>query len=316
MISRQAGRRVASTVHRKKTSGGIRQAGRRDQEALRPKERRQLLQLVLCGGIFVTLVAVKLLLPAQMSQINQTLTAALERNIDVQTVFSAVGQAFSGEEDVDNVADQIYQAVFRPGTEDNSVMNAAPAPVLEDTTVLEGLRSYRMTLHSESSGRESETGSTEQNEPAYVLYSDQNLPEDVSLEQAVLGFDYSAPVRGVISSDFGYRDHPTAGEEKFHYGVDLAADAGSAISCFADGTVTAVGESSSYGKYCIVKHQNDYSTLYAHCSRITVSSGSNVKQGEKIGEVGETGTATGPHLHFELQRNSTYLNPVYYVGKT
>ena len=95
--------------------------------------------------------------------------------------------------------------------------------------------------------------------------------------------------------------------------MDLAADTGTAIACFADGTVTAVGESSSYGKYCTVTHANGCTTLYAHCSRISVSSGAAVKEGEKLGEVGETGMATGPHLHFELQKDGVYLNPIYYV---
>ena len=146
------------------------------------------------------------------------------------------------------------------------------------------------------------------------MYSDQNLPENVSLEQAILDFDYCVPVNGTLSSDFGYREHPVEGEERFHYGVDLAADTGTEIVCFADGTVTAVGESSSYGKYCMVSHAGGYSTLYAHCSRITVSSGASVTEGQKIAEVGETGIATGPHLHFELHKDDVYLNPIYYVS--
>ena len=75
-----------------------------------------------------------------------------------------------------------------------------------------------------------------------------------------------------------------------------------------------MGESSSYGKYCIVTHSGGYTTLYAHCSRITASSGAEVARGEKIAEVGETGMATGPHLHFELHQNGAYLNPIYYVS--
>ena len=183
-----------------------------------------------------------------------------------------------------------------------------------DTTAWETLRKNRCDLsaveESSSDGVE-EMSSVES--LAYILYSGQNLPENVSMEQAILGFDYCTPVKGALSSDFGYRDHPTEGDARFHYGVDLAADSGEEIRCFADGTVLAVGESSSYGKYCIVTHQGNYRTLYAHCSRITASSGTAVRGGEKIAEVGETGMATGPHLHFELQREETYLNPVYYL---
>ena len=169
-------------------------------------------------------------------------------------------------------------------------------------------------LTEAQAGEQTSQSPTEVSTLAYVLYSDKNLPEDVSLEQAILDFDYCTPVSAPLSSTFGYREHPVEGEERFHYGVDLAADTGTAVVCFADGTVTAVGESSSYGKYCMVRHSGGYDTLYAHCSRVTVSSGAAVSKGEKIAEVGETGMATGPHLHFELHRNGVYLNPIYYVS--
>ena len=164
---------------------------------------------------------------------------------------------------------------------------------------------------AEESGQ---TGEAEVSTLAYVLYSASNLPENVSLEQALLGFDYCTPVMGTLSSGFGYREHPVEGEERFHYGIDIAADTGTAIGCFADGTVTAVGDSSSYGKYLIVSHDGGFSTLYAHCSRITASSGQAVREGQTIAEVGETGVATGPHLHFELHQGDRYLNPIYYVA--
>lgn len=135
------------------------------------------------------------------------------------------------------------------------------------------------------------------------------------MEQAVLGFAYASPLpEAAVSSEFGYREHPVQGEERFHYGVDLAAESGTPVVCFADGSVTAVGESSSYGKYLIVAHEGGYATLYAHCSAVTVSSGSAVKRGQEIAKVGETGMATGPHLHFELHEGSSYLNPIYYVA--
>ena len=74
-----------------------------------------------------------------------------------------------------------------------------------------------------------------------------------------------------------------------------------------------MGDSSQLGNYVTVSHAGAFTTLYAHCSRISVSSGAAVKAGEKLGEVGQTGMATGPHLHFELQKDGVYLNPVYYV---
>ena len=323
MTSRQAGRGISTiAAQRRKTGGrrgGARQAVRRRNEALRPQERRRLLQLVACSGIFVLLVAAKLLLPAKMAQFNERLSGALRQNMDVKAVFSAVGRAITGEDNAGGAMEDVYQAVFHPEKGETMETAALEELPLDESAALDDLREYRMkslTADQQTAEEEADakTEQTEVSTLAYVLYSDRNLPEDVSLEQAILGFDYCTPVCGTLTSNFGYREHPVEGEERFHYGVDLAADTGTAISCFADGTVTAVGESSSYGRYCIVTHEGGYSTLYAHCSRVTASSGTAVKEGQKIAEVGESGMATGPHLHFELHRDGTYLNPIYYVS--
>ena len=134
------------------------------------------------------------------------------------------------------------------------------------------------------------------------------------MEQSILNFDYAPPVPGTVTSGFGFREHPDGGGERFHYGIDLAAEEGEEIHAFADGMVTTVGESSSYGKYCIVAHPGGAVSIYAHCSRITAASGQTVALGDKIAEAGATGQATGPHLHFELQQDGAYLNPIYYVA--
>lgn len=324
MTSRQAGKRISSVAgeqrRRNTRRKGARQMGR--NEPLTPGERSQLIRLVTCGSIFVLLVIAKLALPAQMERFNEKLSAALSSNMDVQAVFSALGRGLSG--DADSAAEEVYQAVFHPAEIRETAAQAA-LPMPQETPAMDALREQREKV-SVSEAPEENVLTEAQTEDqmsrsqaeistlAYVLYSDKNLPEDVSMEQAILDFDYCTPVSAPLSSAFGYREHPLEGEERFHYGVDLAADTGTAVSCFADGTVTAVGESSSYGKYCIVSHSGGYDTLYAHCSRVTASSGAAVSKGQKIAEVGETGMATGPHLHFELHQNGVYLNPIYYVS--
>ena len=156
-------------------------------------------------------------------------------------------------------------------------------------------------------------GDTHPDGQATILYTGQNLPENVGMQQVLLNFDYQRPVKGTLTSGFGYRQHPIDGAARFHYGADIAADTGTEIVCFADGVVTATGESSSFGKYCTVEHSGGFTTLYAHCSKVTAVSGAAVRMGDKLGEVGATGQATGPHLHFALQREGIYLNPVYYL---
>lgn len=280
--------------------------------------QKGLIQFVVCAAFFVLLVAVKLLLPQKMAAVNAHLNDALERNMDVKAAFSAVGSLFTEDGAVSHAAEEVYKAVFQ--MEAPKEVQTAAQYRLEVPIALSELQHYRPADTAEPSGTEQLAGTGTESAPeeptddAYVLYSDENLPEHVSMEQVILNLDYCTPVEGQISSNFGYRQHPVEGEDRFHYGLDLAADTGTAVHCFANGTVTAVGESSSYGKYCIVNHENGCSTLYAHCSKIVTSSGKTVSRNEKIAEVGESGIATGPHLHFELQKDGTYLNPIYYVS--
>ena len=131
--------------------------------------------------------------------------------------------------------------------------------------------------------------------------------------QERLPFLSSPPLSGTVESRFGWREHPVEGGTKFHYGVDVAAQEGTAIRCFADGRVTVVGESTTLGRYVKVAHDGGYATLYGHCQEISASDGQEVRRGEVIAQVGQTGQATGPHLHFELTRGQVYLNPIYYI---
>ena len=141
-----------------------------------------------------------------------------------------------------------------------------------------------------------------------------DLPGNVDMLQRVLNFDYTDPVpAGDITSLFGARSDPLEGGGRFHYGLDIAGEEGAVISAFADGVVTAVGDSTDLGKYVTVTHEGGYSTLYAHCRRITASDGQQVRCGDPIAEMGDTGRATGVHLHFELHQDDVYLNPIYYV---
>ena len=143
--------------------------------------------------------------------------------------------------------------------------------------------------------------------------TDGKVTEKLCQFQERLPFLSSPPLDGTVESRFGWREHPVEGGTKFHYGVDVAAQEGTAIRCFADGRVTVVGESTTLGRYVKVAHDGGYATLYGHCRDIPVSDGQEVRRGEVIAQVGQTGQATGPHLHFELTRGQVYLNPIYYI---
>lgn len=115
-----------------------------------------------------------------------------------------------------------------------------------------------------------------------------------------------------VSSGFGGRMHPIAGEWRTHTGVDFAAPAGTRVLAAADGVVTFAGWRNGYGNTLEIRHGGNISTLYAHLSRFapTATVGSRVRQGEPIGFVGATGWATGPHLHYEFKVAGAHQDPM------
>lgn len=120
------------------------------------------------------------------------------------------------------------------------------------------------------------------------------------------------PVDGArITSGFGVRRHPLLGYTKMHKGVDFGAPTGTPIFAAGDGVIERAGWVGGYGNFIKIKHNGTYSTGYGHMSRFNkgIRSGTRVRQGQVIGFVGSTGRSTGPHLHFELIKNGTQINP-------
>ena len=123
-----------------------------------------------------------------------------------------------------------------------------------------------------------------------------------------------APVTGVISSAFGLRADPFTGEGKIHHGVDIAAPAGSPVKAAAPGRVIFSGFVAGYGNMVEIDHGGGWATRYGHNSANLVAAGDKVAVGQQIGLVGQTGRATGDHLHFEVQRDGKAVSPALFLG--
>ncbi len=120
------------------------------------------------------------------------------------------------------------------------------------------------------------------------------------------------PVSGIITSRFGSRESI---RRRGHSGLDIAAPKGRKIKAAASGTVIFAGYSGGYGKVVKVSHGSGIKTYYAHCSKLYVKKGQKISAGDVIAAVGSTGNSTGNHLHFEVVKNGTSVNPQNYLYK-
>lgn len=122
------------------------------------------------------------------------------------------------------------------------------------------------------------------------------------------------PVNGArLSSKFGPRKAPKKGASSYHRGIDLAIGTGTPIYATKGGTVTRAGWASGYGYLVEINHGGGFTSRYGHCSKLNVSRGQKVNQGDVIALVGNTGVSTGPHLHFEIRKAGTAVNPLNYL---
>jgi len=142
----------------------------------------------------------------------------------------------------------------------------------------------------------------------------QNLPPDAGTGTVVGGLTWVQPCYyTVLTSPFGWREHPVYGGQRFHYGVDLAAAQGTPIVATRAGVVTSATYDSAAGYYVVIDHQDGFVTKYLHMTHFIVSPGEYVSAGQKIGEMGSTGASTGSHLHFGVMQNGEYVNPMLYI---
>ncbi len=116
------------------------------------------------------------------------------------------------------------------------------------------------------------------------------------------------PLNGTITSRFGPRNPTTPTVPKNHTGIDIAANTGTVIIASMEGKVVLVSSEGDYGNHIKIQ-KDDVITLYAHCNKIYVTEGEEIKQGQEIAEVGATGNVTGPHLHFEVRKGENLVNP-------
>jgi len=146
----------------------------------------------------------------------------------------------------------------------------------------------------------------------------EDLDDALSMLGAVKGkartFPILNPVPGKdISSTFGPRSDPFLGTSAMHAGLDFRAPSGTPIRAGGAGTIVTAGWNGGYGKMVEIDHGNGLHTRYAHMSAIAVTKGDKIKAGDVVGQVGSTGRSTGPHLHYEVRRDGSAINPFKFI---
>jgi murein DD-endopeptidase MepM/ murein hydrolase activator NlpD len=140
-----------------------------------------------------------------------------------------------------------------------------------------------------------------------MLFMNRNLSDEV--------FPAGRPVSdGWLSSYFGYRIDPFTGLREFHQGVDIAGNMDEPVKAVAAGVVSYAGQRSGYGNLVEINHGKGFVTRYGHNSVIKVKVGETVSKGQVVALMGSTGRSTGPHVHFEVWRNGTVVNPLKYLN--
>lgn len=259
--------------------------------------RKNDIRLLVCAAIFLVFSLLKCSNASVFSSIRDEFTTFFEEGNTVSTMAEDIGEKvkdssseFFSSDAVKAFAEKFFSSDSNPSTEGED--KDSEDELLSSSSFL--------TLNSELSLKT-------------IVFQNSNDPSDVSREDFSIPFSYQKPVEGIISCGFGYRLHPIDKVIKFHYGIDIAAEEGTPIYSFANGTVKECGKNNIYGYYLCIKHKNNFYTFYGHCKKLYVKKGQTVQMGEQIASVGSTGKSTGNHLHFEIRKGDYKLNPTYYI---
>ncbi|MCL1820026.1 MAG: M23 family metallopeptidase [Oscillospiraceae bacterium] len=299
--------------------------------------RPQAIRLSVSLGIFLAIALIRLIDPAGAKQLGGTVDTYI--GDQTPSTIQAIGAAITGGGSIVEVFKNLSAVLTgsisedaahdEPGTRQNenpftAPANETPPPANgEESGDAEDSVPYIYTVWED----------VEYDDTIPIAYEDElvsgggfgiddtlplpfgyDAPPNVDFTRHGFDFEHIPVLDGTITSRFGYRSHPVQNEQMFHYGIDIAANSGTEIVSFADGTVASTGKSVTYGNYVLINHADGVATFYAHCDKILVKHGAKVKVGQVIALVGNTGMSTGPHLHFEVRHNGRLLEPVYYTN--
>ncbi len=267
------------------------------------------IRLFLCVVVILTAAVLKVANVPALSEISKKVSEELEveRAVEVISGGKTEGESVSEVFDEEKLEETEEAAVkgnfedFYVGEQKEEIEKFREEAAEKEKQLELEVLSYQMSVEELADDTAAEPFKIPP--PSYCSYSKEKIT-----------FKYCTPLRGTITSRYGYRDHPIIEDASFHTGLDIAAKQGTNIVCFAAGRVIEAGKNATYGNYLLIEHEDGIRSFYGHNSKLLVKKGQKVSLGQKIAQVGSTGMSTGPHLHFEVRRGSTRLDPAHYIS--
>lgn len=241
----------------------------------------------------------------------------------IESIIQAKQDAFAKYEELIGANEELLEVYI---TELATAQKTLDQAIAEQQAYIKEQEEIRRKQQEEARRREMEEASRKAQQQKQNNSSNNNSSSNVTAQNNAAGITltdetdinkmiWPLPGDHRTASKFGPRVPPCAGASSFHKGWDIGGKLGAQIVAVLAGTVTTAGYNSSSGNQVVVNHGNGYSTHYMHMSKILVTKGQKVKQGEVLGLVGSTGVSTAPHLHFSLSKNGTMIDPAPYLQK-
>ena len=268
------------------------------------------LRLAICLLLLAAAFCLKTFAPDTAAEWGGRVLQSIDGDLDYRAVFAAVGDFVTGKTSLEETVAVIRALRDTPEAEAEPVPVSVPEPLVDfepSGAAEDAVRT--VALIEWERGRDEAVPVLAAEPPELPVAPEPMLPEDVWAEAPSPPFSLCRPVEGETGDGFGWRVHPLTGDTRFHYGVDFEAAEGTPVTAVADGEVLVSGSNTTAGNYLILSHGEGWESRYFHCSVLYVRGGETVRQGDLIAAVGQTGEATGPHLHFELLKDGRYLDP-------
>ena len=306
-------RRAEEIYQRRKMQGGVRVSSNNVNSKRNHEYRlfkKLVLQILICILIYFIYYLIQNSNYIFSEDVLSKTREFLSYDINFQEMFNQIGNYYNenisgffkkeeNEESILTNANELSQNIV----DENSVVNEeVNEKQNENNGVGGGEEGENLLVNEEVSEITKETSADE--EPVGELSQMEIDANDIKENYSLI-----VPLKGTISSRFGPRT-ATGIISGNHAGIDIAVNEGTVFVASMTGTVTYVSGEGGYGNHVYIE-KDDVTTLYAHCKTIYVKEGDTVNQGQPIGEVGQTGNATGPHLHFEIRKQSRVVNPEY-----